>query len=171
MVPVLVAESVVYSGVFVDPAQCQAMQPLAHRAVPELAVHPGALRTRIHPRLPLSLHGNVILNQKPWLGCSLAILRLDSKPHHYHLHIQTLCHPRQLLLCMGELWSAVVLVGRGQLGLRQVDTLRRDPLHEGPDKGFPFFDMDLQRHQAPDSLAPKEIQSLITITSVVGIFA
>ena len=67
---------------------------------------------------------------------------------------------------MGELWSAVVLVGRGQLGLWQVDTLRR-----GPDKGFPFFDMDLQRHQAPDSLAPKEIQSLITITSVVGIFS
>ena len=72
---------------------------------------------------------------------------------------------------MGELWSAVVLVGRGQLGLWQVDTLRRDPLHEGPDKGFPFFDMDLQRHQALDSLAPKEIQSLITITSVVGIFS
>ena len=56
---------------------------------------------------------------------------------------------------MAELWSAVVLVGRGQLGLRQVDTLRRDPLHEGPDKGFPFFDMDLQRHQALDFLAPK----------------
>ena len=42
---------------------------------------------------------------------------------------------------------------------------------------FPFhkdlhlLDLDLQRHQAPDSLAPKEIQSLITITSVVEIFS
>ena len=70
---------------------------------------------------------------------------------------------------MAELWSAVVLVGRGQLG--QVDTLRRDPLHEGPDKGFPFFDMDLQRHQALDFLAPKEIQSLMTIGSVLETFS